>query len=209
MLIKATNIQKDDYDYIHARFFFPYPKATAQKRRIEGYPMRIKCDLDNLTKGLKDALEQGGIIEDDRQICAEFCEKYYTTGEPRIEFELEVFDESNYSFLENKKFIDEKVNNILTLVCDEYGVTPKGALTSTKMNASKRKDILIVVSYLLSDTLSMTVSQIAKRLGRDKGNISRYISGVNEYKDIIPHEKQKLEVIYMVKCKLEIIGNNG
>jgi Holliday junction resolvase RusA-like endonuclease len=66
-LLKELNIPTDDYDYIHAIFYFPYTKSTAKKRRIEGAPKRDKCDNDNLVKGLLDVLEKIDVVENDRQ----------------------------------------------------------------------------------------------------------------------------------------------
>lgn len=89
-LIKNLNIKKGDYDYLHARFYFTYPKNTSKKKRINNFPLRTKCDCDNLAKGLMDALEYSGVINNDRQFSSVFFEKKYTTKENSyIEFDLE------------------------------------------------------------------------------------------------------------------------
>jgi Holliday junction resolvase RusA-like endonuclease len=52
--------------------------------------MRYKYDVDNLIKGLFDALQQAEVVEDDRIIAGVYAEKLFTTNEHgRIEFELE------------------------------------------------------------------------------------------------------------------------
>jgi Holliday junction resolvase RusA-like endonuclease len=97
-LIKSLNIVKDDYDYIHAVFYFKYPKSTPKKHRIEGKPKRDKCDNDNLIKPLLDVLEKINVIENDRQFTDMFIQKKSTTKNVgRIEFYLQVpLSEKNY-----------------------------------------------------------------------------------------------------------------
>jgi Holliday junction resolvase RusA-like endonuclease len=52
--------------------------------------MRYKYDVDNLIKAIFDALQQSGIVEDDRIISGVYAEKLFTTNEQGyIEFELE------------------------------------------------------------------------------------------------------------------------
>ena len=88
-LLKSKSIPIKDYDSIHARFYFTYPKKTAKKNRIDNAPMRKKCDCDNLVKGLLDALESVKVINNDRQFYSIFVEKFYTCKEKGyIEFEL-------------------------------------------------------------------------------------------------------------------------
>ena len=94
--IKSLNIDKDEYDYIHARFYLPFPKNTAKKNIIEGLPLKSNFDCDNVIKGLCDALEQSGVIENDRCLWAMFIEKFRTKNkEGRIEFDLEIIEEEN------------------------------------------------------------------------------------------------------------------
>ena len=93
--LKGLNIPAMDYDYIHARFYLPYPKGTPKKKRINNYPLRTNFDCDNVIKGLCDALEQSNIVEDDRQLSSMFIEKFRTTEENGyIEFELQTIDEN-------------------------------------------------------------------------------------------------------------------
>jgi len=70
LLIKALHIPKGDYKELWATFGVPYPKHVkgGKKARIESKPMREKFDCDNVCKGLMDALEQAGVLENDRQI---------------------------------------------------------------------------------------------------------------------------------------------
>lgn len=90
ILMKSLHIPKNDYSYVRIHFYFPYPKATAQKDRIQNAPMRYKYDVDNLIKAIFDALQQSGIVEDDRIISGVYAEKLFTTNEQGyIEFELE------------------------------------------------------------------------------------------------------------------------
>ena len=87
--VNSLNIPKDDYSHLTARFYFPYPKKTSKKNRIDYALMRNKCDLDNLVKGLMDVLEKTSVINNDRQISSLFLEKRYTLREcGHIEFEL-------------------------------------------------------------------------------------------------------------------------
>ena len=87
--INSLNIPKEDYSHLTAIFYFPYPKKTSQKNRVDLALMRNKCDLDNLVKGLMDALEKTSVINNDRQISSLILEKRYTLREGgHIEFEL-------------------------------------------------------------------------------------------------------------------------
>ena len=89
-LIKALAIPKGDYSYVRVNFYFPYPSSEAKKNRIDNAPMRYKYEVDNLIKGLFDALQQAEVVEDDRIIAGVYAEKLFTTNQQgRIEFELE------------------------------------------------------------------------------------------------------------------------
>ena len=74
--IALYKIPKDDYDYIHAKFFVPYPKNTPKKHLIDEYPLRMCFDCDNVIKGLCDALEESKVIKDDRLFSSMFIEKF-------------------------------------------------------------------------------------------------------------------------------------
>tara|TARA_R110000764_G_scaffold212771_1_gene299107 strand:- start:39 stop:344 length:306 start_codon:yes stop_codon:yes gene_type:complete len=93
--LSVLKIPEGDYDYIHAKFFVPYPKSTPKKKLINNFPLRKCFDCDNVIKGLCDALEQANIIEDDRLFSSMFVEKYRTTETVgRIEFELQTFEDN-------------------------------------------------------------------------------------------------------------------
>jgi len=93
--LSLLKIPKDDYDYIHAKFFVPYPKSTPKKNLIDNYPLRQCFDCDNVIKGLCDALEESGVINDDRLFSSMFVEKFRTTNKDgRIEFELQTFEDN-------------------------------------------------------------------------------------------------------------------
>jgi hypothetical protein len=90
ILMKSLHIPKGDYSYVGLHFYFPYPSSTAKKERVDNAPMRYKYDIDNLIKAIFDALQQSGIVEDDRIISGVYAEKLFTTNEQGyIEFELE------------------------------------------------------------------------------------------------------------------------
>ena len=78
-LIKAQNLSDGDFCRIHMVFHFSYPKSTPKYRRIDGLPLRQKFDGDNLAKGVMDALEKAGMVEDDRQFYQVRVDKYRTT----------------------------------------------------------------------------------------------------------------------------------
>lgn len=83
ILMKSLHIPKNDYSYVRIHFYFPYPKATAQKDRIQNAPMRYKYDVDNLIKAIFDALQQSGIVEDDR-IISGVCGKIIHNKSTRV-----------------------------------------------------------------------------------------------------------------------------
>ena len=93
--LSLLKIPNKEYDYIHARFFVPYPKDTPKKRRINNLPLQQCFDCDNVIKGLCDALEQAKILNDDRQLSSMFIQKYRTTEEKGyIEFELQTIEDN-------------------------------------------------------------------------------------------------------------------
>jgi Holliday junction resolvase RusA-like endonuclease len=89
-LLKSLHIPKQDYSYVRINFYFSYPQSTSKKNRIDKAPMRYKYDIDNLLKAIFDAMQNVGIIEDDRMISGVYAEKLFTTADKGwIEFELE------------------------------------------------------------------------------------------------------------------------
>ena len=94
--IALLKVPNKDYDYIHARFYVPYPKSTPKKHQINNAPLRVKFDCDNVIKGLCDALEQAHVLDDDRQLSAMYIEKFRTTDtNGYIEFELQTKEENS------------------------------------------------------------------------------------------------------------------
>tara|TARA_R100000388_G_C7186656_1_gene131379 strand:+ start:385 stop:768 length:384 start_codon:yes stop_codon:yes gene_type:complete len=87
-LIKAQNLSDGDFCRIHMVFHFAYPKSTPKYRRIDGLPLRQKFDGDNLAKGVMDALEKSGMVEDDRQFYQVRVDKYRTTETSKIHIKL-------------------------------------------------------------------------------------------------------------------------
>jgi len=93
--IHSLKIPNQDYDYIHAKFYIPYPKNTSKVKLVDSFPLRQCFDCDNVIKGLCDALEQANVINDDRQISSMYIEKYRTIKpEGYIEFELQTTEEN-------------------------------------------------------------------------------------------------------------------
>lgn len=90
LLVKSLNIPKQDYYRLNISFHIPFPKQFkgGKKAKIEGLPCRAKYDLDNMCKGLMDALTQANVIEDDRQLCELNTAKVYTNTNGYILFEL-------------------------------------------------------------------------------------------------------------------------
>ena len=84
----VEGIAKEDYGIIDATFFLPYPKSTPKYKLVEGTPHRKKPDADNFLKGLMDGLEIAGVTENDSKFWDVRAVKLYTTGNPRIVFEL-------------------------------------------------------------------------------------------------------------------------
>ena len=64
-------------------FFMPSPKRP--KHPI--FPI-VKPDLDKLTRSIKDALKDGGVYQDDAQVCVMTCRKLYATGKPGVAITL-------------------------------------------------------------------------------------------------------------------------
>lgn len=89
-LLKSLKIAPKDYKAVKLAFYFPYPESTPQKKRIDLEPMNRKYDIDNLIKSFFDALQQSGIITDDRRICGVYAIKLFSVEKKGwIEFEIE------------------------------------------------------------------------------------------------------------------------
>lgn len=87
--IEKLEIQKAAYSQLEIVCYFPYPKSTPKKRLIEGDKMRVKPDVDNVWKGVSDALEQAKVLINDSGISDGLCRKRYTTlSKGWIEFRL-------------------------------------------------------------------------------------------------------------------------
>lgn len=92
LMIKALNIPTKKYGKLYVRFGMPYPKTIVggKKAKIEAKPHDKKPDTDNLTKSIKDFLNDCGVFEfDDSNIYFEQVTKVYTNTEGYITFLLE------------------------------------------------------------------------------------------------------------------------
>jgi Holliday junction resolvase RusA-like endonuclease len=91
LLLKMLRIKpSDNYRALKIHFFFPYPASEPKKNREDLAPYNRKYDLDNLVKGFMDALQDSGIITDDRYICGIHAVKLFTTEKKGwIEFEID------------------------------------------------------------------------------------------------------------------------
>ena len=87
-LIHEIGIEKRDYCRIKMTFHFSYPKSTPKYKRLDGAPLRSKFDCDNLAKGVMDALEKAGVVDDDRQFYQVKVDKYRTTEDNKIHVKL-------------------------------------------------------------------------------------------------------------------------
>ena len=88
ILIQEKNLKKGDFCRINITFHFVYPKSTPKYKLIDGLPLRTKFDSDNLAKGVMDALEKAGLVDDDRQFYQLKVGKYRTTGTNKIHVKL-------------------------------------------------------------------------------------------------------------------------
>lgn len=89
-LIKNLNLPKKDYILLKINFFYAYPASTPQKKRLNLRPCVKNYDLDNLVKAFMDALQDAGVIKDDRTICGINSMKLYTIEKKGwIEFEID------------------------------------------------------------------------------------------------------------------------
>jgi Holliday junction resolvase RusA-like endonuclease len=90
LLIKLLRIPPADYKAIKLAFYFPYPQSEPKKNRIDLAPMNRKYDIDNLVKSFFDALQESGVITDDRRICGVYAIKLFSVEKKGwIEFDLE------------------------------------------------------------------------------------------------------------------------
>ena len=65
--------------------FFKYPKSTKPSGLVEGQFTSINKDLDNLSKGVLDALQDGRFIGNDKQIAFLISAKMRTIQSPHIQ----------------------------------------------------------------------------------------------------------------------------
>lgn len=66
--------------FVTAGFYFPHLKATKAKDKCARYK-NSKPDVDNLIKGLLDALNDSGVWSDDNQVCSITAYKAYVNGD--------------------------------------------------------------------------------------------------------------------------------
>jgi Holliday junction resolvase RusA-like endonuclease len=93
LILKQLKVNPKDYTTLNVTFGIPYPITVkgGKKARIEGKIHIQKPDLDNLTKGMKDALTQSGtLLTDDSTICFLHASKLWTNSEGYIIFLLEI-----------------------------------------------------------------------------------------------------------------------
>jgi Holliday junction resolvase RusA-like endonuclease len=88
ILIQEKNLKKGDFCRINITFHFMYPKSTPKYKLIDGLPLRTNFDTDNLAKGVMDAIEKAGLVEDDRQLYQLKVDKYRTTEMSKIQVKL-------------------------------------------------------------------------------------------------------------------------
>ena len=90
LLIKLLKIKPADYKAVKLAFYFPYCSSEPKKNRIDLAPMNRKYDIDNLVKSFFDALQDSGVITDDRRICGVYAIKLFSVEKKGwIEFDLE------------------------------------------------------------------------------------------------------------------------
>lgn len=75
--IKAKKVPKGNYIGLHAYFYFKYP-SSKKTGRTEGAPHQVKPDVDNVAKGLLDAINDAGVLLDDCRISELLVSKMYT-----------------------------------------------------------------------------------------------------------------------------------
>lgn len=91
-LLAAEHIPKQDYHCLAIEFHFSYAPSIANKNKIDGLPCRQLYDNDNLAKGIMDALEKLGVLNNDRQISQLNVKKYWTTSNDHIIITLDSID---------------------------------------------------------------------------------------------------------------------
>lgn len=73
---------------ISASFHYPFAKSTPKAKLKAEAPHTSRPDLDNVEKGMLDALTALGVWLDDSQVCEKHIAKYKSTR-PRIEISIE------------------------------------------------------------------------------------------------------------------------
>lgn len=65
-------------------YLFAWPKATPKRDLVDGKPMTVGADCDNIHKAVQDALGDAGWWGDDREVSTIVVSKRRTTGRPRV-----------------------------------------------------------------------------------------------------------------------------
>ncbi len=96
---------------------------------------------------------------------------------------------------------------IILCLCNELKITKNFIFVKTRKHSQKRKDSLVLLSYLLCNHNSNTQREVADLIGKDTPTINRYIKSVRELSDKVPHEKALKIVLHNIETKVKELKN--
>tara|TARA_R100000657_G_C4559066_1_gene28817 strand:+ start:103 stop:531 length:429 start_codon:yes stop_codon:yes gene_type:complete len=100
---------------------------------------------------------------------------------------------------------------IILNICDELNVTKQFMFKKTRKHSQKRKECLVLLSFLLYTHNSNTQKEIGDIIGKDAPTINRYIKQVRELNEKIPHEKTLIKSLQKIENNIDTLKskNNG
>lgn len=96
---------------------------------------------------------------------------------------------------------------IILNICDELSVTKQFMFKKTRKHSQKRKECLVLLSYLLYTHNSNTQKEIGDIIGKDAPTINRFIKQVRDLSEKIPHEKTLLRILENIQTNIHTLKN--
>ena len=97
----------------------------------------------------------------------------------------------------------DMLDYIILCVCNELCLAKNFILLKTRKHSHKRKEALILISYLLYHHNGNTQKEIGNYIGKDAPTINRYIKQIRELSVKIPHENKLKDSLHKIEHSIK------